>query len=144
LFSLVDYALAEGRNPHLSAYVAGATHWRLIVVGRRVAAAYRNVALRDDFRTAADEGDPALFAQAAPRALAAAAVRAVRVLETEFGGVDVLQDRRGRGLVLECNFPCYFAHPQQAAGVDVAGMMVEHLLVKARRLQRRPPRLFAS
>jgi hypothetical protein len=31
------------------------------------------------------------------------------------------------------NYPCYFAHAQLGAGVDVAGRMVAHLQAKAAR-----------
>ena len=33
LFSIVDYALAEGTKPMLTAYVPDAVHWRVVVVG---------------------------------------------------------------------------------------------------------------
>jgi hypothetical protein len=35
--------------------------------------------------------------------------------------------------MLEVNYPCYFAHAQIGAGVDVAGRMVAHLEAKAAR-----------
>ena len=52
----------------------------------------------------------------------------------ELAGVDILQHPSGRLYLLEANFPCYFAHAQTLAGVDVAGAMVEHLMAKARGL----------
>ena len=67
------------------------------------------------------------------------AVRAMATLELEFGGVDVLESPRGLHL-LEANFPCYFAHPYEEAGIDVAGPMVDYLMAKSKRLApaRRP------
>ncbi len=33
--------------------------------------------------------------------------------------------------VLEVNAPCYFGHPWDVAGVDVAGALLDHLLMKS-------------
>ncbi|MCX6598875.1 MAG: hypothetical protein NTV70_21180 [Acidobacteria bacterium] len=132
LFSFVDYALANGHQPMLMSFIADAEHWRVVVVGERAVAAYRNTTDTDDFRTYAEDR-PEAFVEAPPEAvrLACQAVAAERL---EFGGVDVLMHPSGRGYVLESNFPCYFAHAQLVAGIDIAGAMVEHLQEKARRL----------
>ena len=45
----------------------------------------------------------------------------------------VLETPSGDLVVLEVNFPCFFAQAQQVTGVDVAGRMVEHLVAKAAR-----------
>lgn len=37
-----DFVIGERKMPMLCAYVGGATHWRLTVVGDRVVSAYRN------------------------------------------------------------------------------------------------------
>jgi glutathione synthase/RimK-type ligase-like ATP-grasp enzyme len=55
LFSLVDFLRSKGYNPLLTAYVPDAVHWRLVVVGSRVAAAYKNVNDTDAFRTHASD-----------------------------------------------------------------------------------------
>lgn len=133
VFSLVDFVLAEGKQPVLCRYVADAVHWRLIVVGDRVVAAYRNRVEADDFRTSASV-DPSDYMVSVRPEMAAAAMGAVRVLRREHGGVDLLEDGSGAVFVLEANFPCYFATAQLTAGIDVAGAMVDHLIAKARRL----------
>lgn len=133
LFSIIDYALAMGSAPLLCAYVAGATHWRVVVVGQRAVAAYRNAPEDDDFRTYARR-DPADYVSEVPSALAAVAIRAVQALRLEHGGVDVLEHESGRLYVLEANFPCYFPQAQLVGGIDVAGEMVEHLMAKSKRL----------
>lgn len=130
LFSVIEYAVSLGNQPLVQAFVPDAVHWRCVVVGSRVVAAYRNVQLQDDFRTYGSS-DPADVC-APPPGMAEVAVRAVACLELEHGGVDVLETPDGRHLVLEANFPCYFPHAQLVSGVDVAGAMVEHLLRKAR------------
>ncbi len=55
LYSVMDFATAEGKTPQLMAYVDEAVHWRLTVVGDRVASAYRNTQEIDDFRTYASD-----------------------------------------------------------------------------------------
>lgn len=134
LFSLVDHALSRGSSPLLCAYVGDAVHWRVVVVGSRAVAAYRNTPEPDDFRTNASTNASDSFREVPP-ALAEVAIRAVHALRCEHGGVDVLEHASGRLFVLEANFPCYFPQAQQVAGIDIAGMMVEHLLAKAERLR---------
>jgi glutathione synthase/RimK-type ligase-like ATP-grasp enzyme len=133
LFSVLDYALAQGRNPYLSAYVPNAVQWRLIVIGDRVVVAYQNHAPEGDFRHRLDLEQAGFTVDVRPE-LAALAVRAVRAIGREFGGVDVLEQPDGNLWVLEANFPCYFAHAHTEGGLDVAGPMVDFLLAKARRL----------
>jgi hypothetical protein len=133
LFSLVDYIRAMGQNPLLSSYVPEAVHWRVVVVGNRAVAAYRNCNYEDDFRTYARE-EPGDYEVKVGGEMARVAVRAVRAIRCEFGGVDILEAPGGRLYLLEANFPCYYPQAQLVAGVDIAGAMVEHLLRKARRL----------
>lgn len=68
-------------------------------------------------------------------------MRAVRALRYEFGGVDILEHPTGRLYLLESNFPCYFATPQEVIGTDVAGAMLEYLVEKSRRLSAELERL---
>lgn len=137
LYSVLDFTSVEGKSPLLCAYVDGAIHWRLIVVGERVVAAYRNRVDHNDFRTYAD-ADPEQFSVSPRDALADLAVRAVRALRYEFGGVDILEHPSGRLYLLESNFPCYFATPQEIVGTDVSGAMIDHLVAKSTRLATEP------
>lgn len=133
LFSLVDYALSIGREPLLMAYVDHAEHWRVVVVGQRAVAAYRNPQDADDFRSYGSD-DPADCTEDVPADLARMAIAAVACLGLEFGGVDILRHPSGRLYVLEANFPCYHAHAETVAGIPVSGHMLDHLIAKARRL----------
>jgi hypothetical protein len=128
--STLDYLWATGTVPLLSAFVDDAVHWRVVVVGDEAVAAYRNPLRPDDFRTEASD-DAADYTDAPPPELADLARRAAQVLRRELAGVDILEHASGRLYLLEANFPCYFAQAQLAAGIDVAGAMVDHLLRKA-------------
>jgi hypothetical protein len=129
-YSLIDYLVGNGSMPLLCAYVDDAVHWRAVVVGDRMVASYQNRPEHDDFRTYAST-DVEDYTAPPPPGLEDVAVRAVRALRIETGGVDVLEHPSGRLYVLEANFPCYFPQAQLVAGVDVAGTMVDHLIAKA-------------
>lgn len=133
LFSLVDYLHHQGVAPWLQSYVPDAVHWRVVVVGERGVAGYRNDLLHDDFRSAPSDERHAYTLP--PPAALALAVAAVRVTHREFGGVDLLHHPGGRWYLLEVNMPCYYPHAQEVAGIDIAGAMVDHLHAKALRLR---------
>ena len=126
LFSLVDYLVGEGTAPLLMPWIDG-VHWRVVVVGDVAVAAYRNPRDVDDFRTVGGCA-PEDFCLPVPEHLAGPAIAACAALGVAHGGVDVLVPEHGPAVVLECNFPCYFAHAQLHGGVDVAGYMVDALL----------------
>jgi ribosomal protein S6--L-glutamate ligase len=130
LFSTLDYLWATGVFAALSAFVPDAVHWRVVVVGDRAVAAYRNLPDEDDFRTHASGAPADYTAEPEPR-LTELAVGAARALRCELVGADILEHPSGRHYLLEANFPCYFAQAQLVAGIDVAGPMVDHLMGKA-------------
>lgn len=134
LYSVLDFVSVNGTAPLLLAYIPDAVHWRCVVVGNKVVAAYINPTDRGDFRTYGTTDKEEVFTTAGTD-IDALAVKAVHVLGNEFGGVDILQHPSGRCYVLEANFPCYYAHAQQIGGVDVAGQMVDYLIEKSKVLK---------
>lgn len=128
LQSFVEFALAAGREPSLTAFVHDAVMWRIVVVGTRAVAAYTAVPEARDFR-ASGVNDSSVFTTDPPAEVADLAIRAVKAVRLEFGGVDVLQSASGC-YVLESNFPCYYPLAQIEAGIDVAGAMLDHLLAQ--------------
>jgi len=132
LVSVVDALRAEGGDAFLlMSYVAPAVHWRVIVVDDVVVASYRNPMRDGDFRTEVREDNPADFEATVPPQAATAARSATTALGLRCAGVDVLVHDSGTAVVLEANFPFYFAHPKRAGGVDVALAMVDALLARA-------------
>lgn len=132
LYSLIDYLVAQGTATLLITYVPDATHWRVLVVGNDAVAAYRNQVADGDFRGSPGHADEDYLAEISA-AVADLAVWAVHAERVETGGVDILEQENGQLYLLEVNYPCYFAHAQLGAGVDVAGRMVAHLQAKAAR-----------
>lgn len=133
LFSLMDHAHYNGRTPYLTAYVPDAEHWRFVVVGDEVVAAYLNQPQQDDFRTY-DAERPEDYRVPEDAEMIASALAAVRALRLELGGVDILLHPSGRHYVLEANFPCYFATAQRNGQFDIAGAIVDWLQKKAAHL----------
>ncbi|PCC68330.1 RimK-like ATP-grasp domain-containing protein [Nannocystis exedens] len=134
LVSVLDHLFATGRTPQLMTYVPEAIHWRVVVIGERAVAAYRNHPYPDDFRSG-PSSDPADYEVPTPSPLTALAVAATRAIRREFAGVDILAHASGRLYLLEANFPCYFPQAQVVGGIDVAGAMLAHLLEKSERLR---------
>ncbi len=133
LYALMDHLIDGGSNPLLCAYIPDAMHWRVVVVGERAVAAYRNPIDENDFRTYSST-DPDDYTSDVPTEMARIAMEAVRTMQSEFGGVDLLEHESGRLYLLEANVPCYFPQAQETAGIDVAGPMLDHLIAKARGL----------
>jgi len=132
LCSFVDFAIANGRYPTLSAYIKDATLWRIVVVGDQAIAGYPCRTEPGDFRAHIPEG-AGTFTSDPPVKIAALAIKAVRALRLELGGVDILV-RDDALYVLESNFPFYTPHAQVIGGIDVTGAMIDHLLRKAKTL----------
>ena len=58
------------------------------------------------------------------------AVKAVKTLGLETGGVDLLFDTDGKPFLTEVNFPHDFSMTQKITGIDIAQAMVKHLMSK--------------
>ena len=124
--------MATGTDFILREYLDGAGVARLMVVGERVVGSLVYDNLPNDFRTnAAPELHPRLIQY--PPELEALAVASVWSVGAEMGGVDVLLDKQGQPYLLEMNMPCGFATFPRL-GIDVPGMLVDYLIVKAARL----------
>jgi RimK family alpha-L-glutamate ligase len=98
--------------------------YRVFVIGGRVLGAIERRA--DGWRTNIARGGQALVARL-PEAWAGLAVRAAAAVGAEYAGVDLLQARDGTTYVLEVNGIPGWQGLQEATGIDVAGMLVDHL-----------------
>ena len=66
--------------------------------------------------------------------------REVRAVGADYAGVDIIQERAGRYLVLEVNSMPAWRALQTATGADIAGLLASHVLSKVATAQgRRPP-----
>jgi len=134
LMGLLDHLVrGQGIVPWISSYVPDAMHHRVVVVGERAVVSYENPIVANDFRSS-PSGEASAYTAAVPAPLARLAVAAARAEKVYFAGVDVLVHPTGRAYVIEVNSPCYFPQATLAAGLDVAGPMVDFLVARAKEL----------
>ena len=107
---------------------------RVFVVGGQVIGAIERTAAAGDWRTNVARGGAATPTEL-PASWEQYAVRAAATVGADYAGVDLLPSRNGEVFVLEVNGIPGWQGLQQASGVDVAGLVVEHLasLVGSRR-----------
>ena len=133
LLSLTDHLVSQGTDFILREYIEGAGSGRLMVVGDRVVGSLEYDNPPNDFRTNAYPESHPRLTQFDP-GVEAFAIAAVRSVGVELGGVDVMFGSDGTCYLLEMNVPCGFATFPKL-GIDVPGMMIEHLIAKSERLR---------
>lgn len=126
--------LEEDTDHHdlvLRQFIHEARHIRVVVVGGEAIDAIEYQPQPDDFRTnAVAVPQVSAFDLRAHPNIEKVAIDAVRAIELEFGGVDILLQPDGRFFVAEVNFPCNFARNQLNTGADIAGAIVDYLIKK--------------
>ena len=99
------------------------TDIRAFVIGNAIVGAIERRAA--GWRTNLARGGTARAVQLGPE-LAALARRAAAAVGAEYGGVDLLTGRDGRTYVLEVNGIPGWKGLQEATGIDVAGLLLDH------------------
>lgn len=136
LASVADNLTARGTvaNYIMRQYIDYEEQARLIVLDNQVidSLAYRKV--RGDFRS--NVGDRVVNAKKFSPAIEAIAVKAVKALGLEFGGVDILVTKTQKYYLAEVNFPCPFYRNQMITGKDIALRLVDYLDAKSKQKDR--------
>ena len=109
---------------------------RALVVGDRVVAAMRRTARAGEFRSNIHRGGVA-EAVTLDREYHEAAVKAARVMGLEVAGVDMLEARTGPK-IMEVNSSPGFEGLEQATGIDIARLYVQHAVEYASQRLARP------
>jgi RimK family alpha-L-glutamate ligase len=104
---------------------------RVFVVGGRVLAAIERRALEGEWRTNVAIGGSVTPFQLTPE-WESLALRAAATVGADYAGVDLLPSRTGEVFVLEVNGIPGWEGLQKATGLDVAGAIVEHAILRAR------------
>ena len=130
LFSLCDHLVATDTEFILRQYVKSQEIARLIVVGDEVVASNAKLIPKGDFRSSVKHHDPVPMTYGPD--VESVAVRATVLSNVETAGVDILISQDGIPYLLEINTPHNFVTTSRVTGVDVASLMVSHLLSKAR------------
>jgi RimK family alpha-L-glutamate ligase len=108
----------------------GGRDLRAFVVGGRVVGAIERTAAAGDWRSNVSRGASARACEL-PAAWASLAVRAAAAIGADYAGVDLLPDADGSMFVLEVNGIPGWRGLQTATGIDVAGLIVDHLVMRA-------------
>ena len=132
LISTVDYLINTEDNFILRQFIKAETGCRMTVLGNEVIAAADFAMNENDFRNAAILSQAKYFKRDYPEAIKQIAIKATHLANTEFSGVDFLEDENGNYQLLEINFPTGFSGLIDLCGVDIPMKMVEHLIQKSK------------
>jgi ribosomal protein S6--L-glutamate ligase len=129
--SVLDAMSSLRQNILIQAFVeeSGGSDFRAIVVGGKVVAAMERTAGEGEFRSNLHRGASAVGIILEP-AYEQTAVHAAEVLGLNIAGVDMLRSKDGP-MVLEVNSSPGLEGIERAAGVDVAGAMIDYVLAHA-------------
>ncbi len=131
--ALLETFWAMGQDIVLQEYVkeAKGRDVRIIVVGGKVVASMKRIAKKGEFRANLHRGARGQAVTIPPQ-YRAVAIRAAQVMGLEVAGVDMLEGKRGPR-VLEINSSPGLEGVERTTGVDVAGAIVRHAEVFAKR-----------
>jgi D-alanine-D-alanine ligase-like ATP-grasp enzyme len=130
LCSVADYLVNTKDRFILRKYIDYATHARLIVLGNKVISSIEYKKVHDDFRSNAGN-DLNVLSKNFGKKINKIAIDAVNVLGYEFGGVDILIDKKNTPYIAEVNFPCYFPRAQKATNINIAEKIIDYLIKKS-------------
>lgn len=131
LISTVDYLMETGDKFILRQFIKAKSGCRMIVLGNEVIAAADFAMNKDDFRNAVILSEMQYFNREYSESLKLLAVKATHIANTEFSGVDFLEDENGNYCLLEINFPTGFSSLIDLCGVDIPYKIVEYLKKKS-------------
>lgn len=131
LTSTVDYLMTTGDKFILRQFIKAKSGCRLMVLGNEVIAGADFTMNENDFRNAVDLKQVKYFKREYSEAVNQAAIKATHLANTEFSGVDFLEDENGNFYLLEINFPAGFSGLIDVCGVDIPLKMVEYLMNKS-------------
>jgi len=134
--ALLETFWAMGQDIVLQEYVkeSKGRDVRIIVVGGKVVASMKRIAQKGEFRANLHRGARGQAVTIPPQ-YRAIAIRAAGVMGLEVAGVDMLEGRKGPR-ILEINSSPGLEGIERTTGVDVAGAMVRHAEVFAKRRAR--------
>ena len=129
LLSVIGFLKKSGAMKMvLREYIDSYRHARLIVLGDKVIDSIEYIVPQNDFRTNA--GSPEVRAEKFPDSFSEIAVKAIKIIDLEFGGIDILVGKNNQPYLAEVNFPCYFPRNQLTTGVNISDQMIDYLVDK--------------
>ncbi|MFT7598928.1 MAG: ribosomal protein S6--L-glutamate ligase [Acidimicrobiales bacterium] len=125
--AIIETLQSLGTNVILQQFIAESRgrDIRALVVGDRVVAAMRRVAVGDEFRSNVHRGGRAEAIDIDP-AFEQAAVKAAQIMGLRVAGVDLLEGNNGP-LILEVNSSPGLEGIETATGLDIAGSIIDYI-----------------
>ena len=131
LYSITDYLDTIGSKYILREFIDVNNSERLVVLGDKVVAGLQYSAKGHDFRSNSRLSGTGAVEKSYSKEIEEDAVMATKMRGVDFGGVDILIDKKGRHYILEVNFPFGFPEVQNITGIDIAKEMIAYLKEKA-------------
>jgi len=133
LYSLLGYLIDIGVQSSISLkkFVPHKIQARLVVVGNKVVDSKANISNKKDFRLNNGQSYKQKM-MTFNKELQEIAVKATHILNSEFGGVDILLGKNKKPYIAEINIPTDFSATRTVSKNDVALHMVDHLIQKAK------------
>jgi glutathione synthase/RimK-type ligase-like ATP-grasp enzyme len=132
LISTIDYLVTTGDRFIMREFIKAKSGCRMIVLGNEVIAAADFAMNKGDFRNAVLSNEVDYFKRDYPERVKEVAVKATRIANLEFSGVDFLEDEQGNFYLLEINFPTGFSGLIPVCDVDIPLKMIQFLMNKAK------------
>ena len=125
--SVVEAFRGAGVNILLQEFIkeAGGTDIRAIVIGGKVVAAMKRTGADGDFRSNLHRGGSAELVKLSPEERSTA-IRSAKAMGLNVCGVDMLRANHGP-VVMEVNSSPGLEGVEKATGLDIAGMIIEHI-----------------
>ncbi|MBU0660653.1 hypothetical protein KKG22_00570 [Patescibacteria group bacterium] len=133
LSSILDYLNSKSEPIILRKFIKHKEQARIIVLGDKVVANHTNLT-SEDFRTnVGNNNSRKRLVKEYDEKILNMAVKAVRSLGYEFGGVDILfEEETNNPYIAEVNFPCFFPTTQHLTNIDISGKMIDYLINKSK------------
>ncbi len=130
--SVIEAFRATNTNILIQEFIkeAGGTDIRALVVGGKVVAAMKRTGAEGEFRSNLHRGGSAEVVKLTPEERSTA-IRAAKSMGLSVCGVDMLRANHG-AVVMEVNSSPGLEGVEKATGIDIAGLIIEHLVKVAK------------
>jgi ribosomal protein S6--L-glutamate ligase len=110
-------------------FLATGHDYRVIVIGGKALGAMKKTAPKGEFLTNVVRGGTATKAELT-KELRDLSVKAARLFQADYVGVDIMYDKKGNPYILEVNRGAQFEGFERSTGINIARQMIEWLISK--------------
>lgn len=131
LASTVDFFKKQNINHFLQKFIQADFYVRTIFVGQKLLGSIRYDIPKDDFRLATMKNLRPLKT-ALPNHVQQECLKAMKLLDTEFAGIDLLVQNE-KYYISEVNFPCIYLNSQELIEENISEEILKYLIEKQKR-----------